>query len=100
MKADRADYDFTDNVEMKVYELGEYAESVVYQEHEEVLKLELAKETDGEKTKITGKVNGVSGCKVRLVNCQAVNVRGAASEKDGHDTIITLERDSEFSCEV
>ena len=100
VKADRADYNFTDNVEMKVYELGEYAESVVYQEYEEVLKLELAKETDGEKTKITGKVNGVSGCKVRLVNCQAVNVRGAASEKDGNDTIITLERDSEFSCEA
>ena len=49
---------------------------------------------------MTGKVTGVSGCKVRFVNCKAVNVRGAASVLDGNDTVITLERDGEFHCEI
>ena len=96
---------------MKVFGLTDRAESVVYQEHKEVLKLELKREilsnnTDepgtGNKNiaKVTGKVTGKSGCRVRLVNCKAENVRGAASENDGKDTVIILERDGEFSCEV
>ena len=111
VEANRADYAFENNVEMKVFGLTDRAESVVYQEHKEVLKLELKREilsnnTDepgaGNKNiaKVTGKVTGKSGCRVRLVNCMAENVRGAASENDGKDTVIILERDGEFSCEV
>ena len=98
IKSERADYDFTDNVEMKVFDLEDSAESVVYQEHEEVLKLELKREVsedteEGKVAKVTGKVTGKSGCRVRLVNCKAENVRGAASECDGNDTVIILERE-------
>ena len=102
IQAGRADYDFKDNVEMKVYQLSDTAESVVYQGHEEVLKLQLTRgqSAEGTKEEVTGKVTGVSGCKVRFVNCKAVNVRGAASVLDGNDTVITLERDGEFRCEI
>lgn len=102
IQAERADYDFKDNVEMKVYQLAGTAESVVYQEHEKVLKLQLTRgqSAEGTKEEVTGKVTGVSGCKVRFVNCKAVNVRGAASVLDGNDTVITLERDGEFHCEI
>ena len=102
IQAERADYDFKDNVEMKVYQLAGTAESVVYQEHEKVLKLQLThgQSAEGTKEEVTGKVTGVSGCKVRFVNCKAVNVRGAASVLDGNDTVITLERDGEFHCEI
>ena len=112
VKAESADYNFIDNVEMKVFELEESAESIVYQEHEEVLKLELRRETiedeerkretaaDGKADILTGKVTGKSGCRVRFVNCKLENVRGAASKNDGNDTLIILEREGEFSCEM
>lgn len=96
IKAERSDYAFAENLELRVYQLDVYAESVVYQANEEVVKLELRKEGN----KIIGKVNGVSGCQVRLINCSAINVRGAASMPDGRDTVITLEREGEFSCEI
>ena len=102
IQAERADYAFKDNVEIKVYQLGAEKEAVVYQEHKEVMKLQLTRgqSADGQKEEVTGKVTGESGCKVRLVNCKAVNVRGAASVVDGNDTVITLERDGEFHCEL
>ena len=111
VEANRAEYAFENNVEMKVFGLTDRAEAVVYQEHKEVLKLELKREMLSNNTdepgagnkeiaKVTGKVTGKSGCRVRLVNCKAENVRGAASENDGNDTVIILERDGEFSCEV
>ena len=111
VEANRVDYAFENNVEMKVFGLTDRAEAVVYQEHKEVLKLELKREMLSNNTdepgagnkdiaKVTGKVTGKSGCRVRLVNCKAENVRGAASENDGNDTVIILERDGEFSCEV
>lgn len=94
---ERVDYDFAYNLEMKVFALQDKAETTVYQKGEEVLTLSLEKK-DG---KITGKVQGKSGCKVRLVNCTITNVTGAKMERDGADTIIMAKGSGEeFVCEV
>lgn len=94
---ERIDYEFAYNLEMKVFELKEKAETTVYQKEKEVLTLSLEK--NGQK--ITGRVQGESGCKVRLVNCTVKNVTGAKMEQDGADTIIMAEGSGkEFVCEV
>ena len=94
---ERVDYSFKDNLELKVFALEDKAETTVYQAQQEVVTLSLQK--SGEK--ITGKLQGVSGCKVRLVNCKAKSVTGAAMETDGNDTVITVDATAkEFVCEV
>lgn len=94
---ERVDYSFKDNLELKVFALEDKAETTVYQAQQEVVTLSLQK--SGEK--ITGKLQGVSGCKVRLVNCKAKSITGAAMETDGNDTVITVDATAkEFVCEV
>ena len=94
---ERIDYEFAYNLEMKVFALQDKAETTVYQKEEEVLTLTLEK--DGQK--INGKVQGKSGCKVRLVDCAVTNVTGAKMERDGADTIIMAEGSGKaFVCEV
>ena len=92
-----ADYIFTDNLEMKVFALQDKAETTVYQAGKEVLTLCLEKYGQ----KIAGKVQGTSKCKVRLVNCAVDNIIGASMERDGADTVVTVENvGKEFVCEV
>ena len=96
IKGERADYIFADNLEMKVFELNEKAEAVVYQAGKEVLTLKLEKCGH----KIKGHTMGESGCKVRFVNCELVHAGGTLMERDGADTVVTAEAGKQFSCEV
>ena len=94
---ERVDYSFKDNLELKVFALEDKAETTVYQAQQEVVTLSLQKAGE----KITGKLQGVSGCKVRLVNCKAKSITGATMETDGNDTVITVDATAkEFVCEV
>ena len=94
--AGNADYDFRDNVELKVYELKDSAKTVVYQNNGEILTFDAVR--DG--NMIRGKVTGACGCRVRFVNCSSTNVQGVSAQTDGADTVLTVEKDAEFSCEI
>lgn len=96
IEAERADYDFTDNLELKVFDLKNHAACTVYQGKEETAVLEL--ERSG--AQIKGTLRGKSGCRVRFVNEKFTQVQGAAVKIDGADTVLTAEKDTVFTCEM
>lgn len=113
IQAERADYAFTDNMELKVFGLRDRAEITVWQrsgaaggadvegqaeaaEPRRILQLTLANE-DG---KICGRAAGTGTCKVRFVNCILENVRGADAGTDGTDTVLSVEENAEFTADM
>ena len=96
IQAERADYEFEDNLELKVFELKDLAEKRVYQKNEEVLSFKITREGE----KIAGETKGRGGCRVRLVNCILENVQGAEIYIEGKDTILTLIRPGNFAGEM
>lgn len=83
---ENADYDFTKNLELKVFALETTAETVVYQAGGELVKASFEKEGET----IKGHVTGGAGCRVRLVNCVLADVQGADAEIQGNDTVVML----------
>lgn len=96
IKAERADYKFSGNMELKVFALKDKAQTYVYQNREETARLELVREG----ADIRGNAAGMAGCTVRFVNCILTGVQGAAAETEGNDTVITVEKDGTFTCTV
>lgn len=94
IQTERADDSFEDNLEMRVFELKNHAESTVWQNGAEILRLSL----DRKQEKITGTAEGKTGCHIRFVNCRLTDVAGAAVEQDREDTVLILEQAGEFSC--
>ena len=86
---ENADYDFTDNLELKVFALETKAETTVYQAGKEVVKVFFEKEDD----KIKGYVTGGAGCRIRLVGCICREAEGVLMEVQGKDTVLALEED-------
>lgn len=93
IRAERADYDFADNLELKVYGLKDYAKTVVYQNKRELIRLEISK--DG--TDISVHADGAAGADVRFVNCRLSDVQGARARIEGDDTIVTVEKNGTFT---
>ena len=88
-------YTFAGNLELKVFELKNKAETNVYQAEKEVLKAVFEREGN----KITGNVT--AGAKIRFANCIVKNIEGAKMEIDGKDTVVTVsENGATFVCEV
>lgn len=96
IKAERADYEFSGNMELKVFALKDKAQTCVYQNREEPALLELVREG----ADIRGNAAGMAGCTVRFVNCILTGVQGAEAETEGNDTVITVEKDGTFTCTV
>lgn len=93
IRAERADYDFADNLELKVYGLKDYAKTVVYQNKRELIRLEISK--DG--TDISVHADGATGADVRFVNCRLSDVQGARARIEGNDTVVTVEKNGTFT---
>ena len=88
-------YTFAGNLELKVFELKDKAETIVYQAEKEVVRADFEREEN----KITGNVT--AGMKIRFVNCIVKNIEGAEMEIDGKDTVVTVsENGATFVCEV
>lgn len=88
-------YTFAGNLELKVFELKDKAETIVYQAEKEVVRANFEREEN----KITGNVT--AGMKIRFVNCIVKNIEGAEMEIDGKDTVVTVsENGATFVCEV
>ena len=96
IKAERADYRFAGNLEMKVFALKDCAKTVVYQDHEEILRLEIIR--DG--AQIRGKAEGNTGCTVRFVNCALTEIQGTQGYTEGNDTVITVDENGTFTCKM
>lgn len=94
IQTERADDSFENNLEMRVFELKNHAESTVWQNGAEFLRLSL----DRKQENITGTAEGKTGCRIRFVNCRLTDVAGAAVEQDREDTVLILEQAGEFSC--
>ena len=93
IRAEHADYDFADNLELKVYGLKDYAKTVVYQNKRELIRLEISK--DG--TDISVHADGATGADVRFVNCRLSDVQGARARIEGNDTVVTVEKNGTFT---
>lgn len=93
IRAERADYDFADNLELKVYGLKDYAKTVVYQNKRELIRLEISK--DG--ADISVHADGATGADVRFVNCRLSDVQGARVRIEGNDTVVTVEKNGTFT---
>ena len=93
IRADRADYDFKDNLELKVFGLKDYAATTVYQENRELLRLEISK--DG--TDVSVHADGSAGAVVRFVNCVLSDVQGAEAHIEGNDTVVVMEKNGTFT---
>lgn len=93
IRAERADYDFADNLELKVYGLKDYAKTVVYQNKRELIRLEISK--DG--TDISVHADGATGADMRFVNCRLSDVQGARARIEGNDTVVTVEKNGTFT---
>ncbi len=87
--AGAADYSFRGNLELKVFFLLSKAETVVYQDNEEIVRAVFEREG----TEIKGRVSGGRGCRVRLVGRRLSGIDGATMEIQGQDTVITLDED-------
>lgn len=93
IRAERADYDFADNLELKVYGLKDYAKTAVYQNKRELIRLEISK--DG--ADISVHADGATGADVRFVNCRLSDVQGARARIEGNDTVVTVEKNGTFT---
>lgn len=85
---DRADYDYGDGVQLKVYELAEEkaAGTVVYgMDGREELKMSAVRKD----SKVTVQVDSRKPYTVRLVNAAVLEVSGALAAAEGKDTILT-----------
>ena len=95
-RGDKPDYDYAQDVTVKVYALveGKEAQTIVYgmDQDEETVVSVLKK--DG---KITVKVEAEKPCKVVLVN---VTASGAGAEVQGADTVISFGKSGEVCCEL
>ena len=96
IQAERAEYEFEDNLELKVFELKDQAETRVYRKNEEMLYFKIT----GKEGKVSGEIKGRDGCRVRLVNCILENVQGAEVYTDGKDTVLTLTKPGSFTGET
>lgn len=93
---ENADYDFRENLELKVFALETEAETTVYQANKELVKVTVRK--DG--NRINGYVTGETGCWIRLVDCVLSDIQGAAMEVQGKDTVLALEKNDTFCAEM
>lgn len=93
-KLERASDNYTKKLEMKVFALTDRAQSVVYQDREEVLSIELTRTEE----KINGCVKGDYPV-LRFKNCSLEALKGASVEKDGADSIVKPDTDY-FICKI
>ena len=95
-RGDKPDYDYAQDVTVKVYALveGKEAQTVVYgmDQTEETVVSVLKK--DG---KVTVKVSAEKPCKVVLVNMTA---SGDGAQIQGNDTVISFDKSGEVCCEL
>lgn len=95
---DRADYDYADGVELRIYELieGKERQTVVYgMNGSKDLEIKMIKA----KGQITINVNANKAYSLRFVNASVSNVTNASVSMDGNDSIITANTDvTEIVC--
>ncbi len=84
---DRPDYDYADDVEIRIYALqeGQEASTIIYNMQGEIdLKIS-AKKLDGT---ILLQTAASKPYTIRLINVTGVSATGASTKKDGNDTIV------------
>lgn len=99
---ERADYEFAENMELKIFWLESRAEATVFQRNEEVVTASFVRKPKG----ITAHVTGGKGCSVRFVNCrieaaemsaeaegEAAAVKAVPVERQKEDSVIRLTAD-------
>lgn len=91
---ENADYNFKGNLEFKVFALETRAETTVYQAGKELAKASLLKEEN----RISGRMMGADGCRVRLKGCILSDAEGADMEIQGRDTVLTIKGDDVTFC--
>lgn len=93
----RADYGFSGNLELKVFELQSRAEIPVYQGGKEIVRAAFERKED----RVYGRVTGAAGCRIRFVNCRLACGEGVNLEAQGKDTVIAVdENDMAFCCRI
>lgn len=85
-KTKRADESYGENLQLKVYELKEKAETTVYENEEAILTIAMEKK-DG---KIVCKAKTQKAYEIRFVNCILKNVIGAELVTDGTDSLVIV----------
>ncbi len=94
--ANHVDYDFRDNLELRVYELTEACSTTVYQQGKAIMTFTAEPEKNG----FNVSVSGDTGCKVRFINCQVASVMGATCQQEGNDTLVTVAAGESFNIEL
>lgn len=82
----RAADSYAGKVQLKVFELKDQAETIVYENNAEILKVNLEKIGD----KITYRGQGTGNVEMRFVNCALKSAAGAKLEIDGTDSIVSI----------
>lgn len=86
--AEDANYDFTEHLELKVYELRDKAETVIYQNGKKAAEVVITHRNG----KITCHVESGCGYRIRFVNRILKAAEGGSLSIDGKDSIITAEQ--------
>lgn len=82
----RAADSYKERLTFRVYELGEHAETSVYQDGEKVMTLTLDRTNRG----IRCKADGAYGCQICFVNCVLKGAEGASLTVCGNDSVVTV----------
>ena len=93
--AERADEDYRDRLEVRVYELLEEASTEIYASGERKCTISLCRESD----RITGSIAGddIAGAvRIRFVNCHLQQAVGAEMHYEGEDTVLAICGRSQF----
>lgn len=92
-----ADDDYKDKIELKVYELTNTAETVIYKGKEAILHVKAVK--NGQKIEL--ELEGNHKVNVCFVNLSLASDSGAVIKKEGKDTIVTIDSSiNKLVCEV
>lgn len=86
---------YADKLELKVYELQDQAECMVYENSTEIAKAKFVFDRENKCIKVY--LDKITGCRIRMVNCILDSVQGGTMEIQGADTIISAEA-SELTC--
>lgn len=82
----KAEDSYAGKVQLKVFELRDQAETTVYENNAEILKVNLEKNGN----KITYRGQGTGSVEVRFVNCTLKSAVGAKLEIDGTDSVVFI----------
>lgn len=94
-RLENAEYDFHDNLELKVYGLTDEAHTEVYQKERLVTSITL--KCNG--NQVHGEVKGNTKIQIRFVGEHVLKIAGAEVRVEGKDSILSMpERHGVFKC--